>query len=69
MPVLPSQPGQLVPLGGGQARQSILPSAFLLVGPRDPVADGLRCWLELAGQVIRVASRTSQVHHLAAELR
>ena len=68
MAVIPPQPGQLVPFSGGQARQSILPSAFLLVGTRDPIADGLRRRLELSGQVVWVAASTDQINHLAAEL-
>jgi len=43
--------------------------ALLPVGLRNPVADRLRCRLELAGKLGRITSSSNQIDHLAAKLR
>jgi hypothetical protein len=39
------------------------------VGLRNPVADGLRGRLELAGKLGRITSSANQIDHLATKLR
>ena len=67
--VLTSQPCQLVTLCSGQPATLLLPAALLPVGLRNPVADGLRCRLELAGKLGRITSSANQIDHLATKLR
>ena len=68
-PVLPPQPGQLVPLGRSQARGRLIPPALLPVSRSDPRADRLRGRLELSGKILGRPSGTDQINHLTAELR
>src|SRR4029077_2687352 len=67
--VLTSQSCQLVTLCSGQPATLLLPAALLPVGLRNPVADGLRCRLELAGKLGRITSSANQIDHLATKLR
>src|SRR4029077_16162551 len=67
--VLTPQPCQLVMFCGGQPSTLLLPAALLPVGLRNPVADRLRCRVELAGKVGRITSRANQIDHLSTKLR
>src|SRR5260370_17157200 len=61
--VLTSQPCQLVTLCSGQPATLLLPAALLPVGLRNPVADGLRCRLELAGKLGPITASANQICH------
>ena len=41
----------------------------MAVGLRNPVADRLRCRLELTGKLGRITSSANQIDHLATKLR
>jgi len=49
--------------------QSAVAVPGITVGLRDPIADRLRRWFELAGQFLRRAAGTNQLDHLPAEFR
>jgi hypothetical protein len=51
------------------AARSFFPAAFAATSLGNPIANGLRCWFEFTRQVVRIASGTDQVTHLAPKLR
>src|SRR4051812_14492862 len=57
--------------GGGcrQARRRLCLAPLVPVSLRDPRANGMTAWLEFAGKIIGITSRTDQVDHLWAKFR
>ena len=64
-PTLPTQPAQLIELGGGKP----LSVSVVNIGLVHPIADGLLRRFELPAQLTRRATRPHQAHHLRPELR
>ena len=58
-----------VTLCRGQPATLLLPAALLAVGLRNPVADRLRCRLELTGKLRRITSSANQIDPQATKLR
>ena len=64
-PVLPTQPAQLIELGGGKP----LSVSVVNIGLVHPIANGLLRRFELPAQLPRATTRPHQANHLLPELR
>ena len=64
-PVLPTQPAQLIELGGGKP----LSVSVVNIGLVHPIANGLLRRFELPAQRTRATTRPHQANHLLPELR